>query len=151
MSPSKRENSDITHNKDVTVKLLILDNSAAVYGRLIELLGGIERLAALSIARSLAELPEKLDQLQPNTIVLDVDLPDGRSLPHIEGIRARFPAARIYIFSNHHEFKSHAVALGADAFFDKSLEFEQLIAQLLTDARRIRQIPQEESLYVAQR
>ena len=131
------------------MKLLILDNSSAVYERLIELLGGIESFAALSIARSLAELPEKLEQLQPNTIVLDVDLPDGRSLPHIKDIRTRFRAARIYIFSNHHEYKSHTAAMGAHAFFDKSLEFEQLVAQLLADARRLRQVPQEESLYVA--
>src|SRR5690606_18252592 len=104
--------------------------------RLIELLGGIESLAALSIARSPAELPEKLDQPQPNTIVLDVDLPDGRSLTHIKGIREHVPAARIYIFPNHYQYNTHAVALGADAFFDKSLEFEQLIAQLLADAKQ---------------
>ena len=132
------------------MKLLILDNCSAVYGRLIELLGGIESLAALSIARSLAELPEKLDQLQPNIIVLDVDLPDGRSLMHIKSIREYVPAARIYIFSNHHEYKAHAVALGADAFFDKSLEFEQLVAQLLADAEQTRQNSQKESIYAAQ-
>lgn len=132
------------------MKLLILDNCSAVYGRLIELLGGIESLAALSIARSLAELPEKLDQLQPNIIVLDVDLPDGRSLTHIKSIREHVPAARIYIFSNHYEYKAHAVALGADAFFDKSMEFEQLVAQLLADAEQTRQNSQKESIYAAQ-
>lgn len=140
----------LTHNKDVIVKLLILDNCSAVYGRLIELLGGIESLAALSIARNLAELPEKLDQLKPDSIVLDIDLPDGRSLTYLSRIRTQLPRARIYVFSNHHEYKAHAVALGADAFFDKSLEFEQLIAQLLGDASQSRQASETETIYVAQ-
>jgi DNA-binding NarL/FixJ family response regulator len=116
------------------VKLLIVDNSSAVYRRLIELLGGVESLTALAVARSLAELPDKLLQLRPDIIVLDIDLPDGRSLSHIKRIRAVLPDVRIYLFSNHNEYKSRATSLGADAFFDKSLEFEQLIALLLNDA-----------------
>lgn len=116
------------------MKLLIVDNSSAVYRRLIELLGGVESLTALAVARRLAELPDKLLQLQPDAIVLDIDLPDGRSLSHIKPIRAVLPAIRIYLFSNHNEYRSRAASLGADAFFDKSLEFEQLIAQLLSDA-----------------
>lgn len=131
------------------MKLLILDNCSAVYARLIELLGGIESLTALSIARNLADLPDKLDRFQPNAIVLDVNLPDGRSLTHIKCIRERVPSARIYIFSNHYEYKNHAVNLGADGFFDKSLEFEQLIARLRTDAEKTRQIPQKEPVNAA--
>lgn len=116
------------------MKLLIVDNSSAVYRRLIELLGGVESLTALSVARSLAELPEKLLQLKPDAIVLDIDLPDGSSLAHIKDIRAVLPTVRIYLFSNHNDYKSLATSLGADAFFDKSLEFEQLIDQLLNDS-----------------
>ena len=118
------------------MKLLILDNYSAVYQRLIELLGGVESLAALSIARTLAELPDKLMKLNPDIVVLDVDLPDGRSLRHIKRIKEHVPEARIYIFSNLYEYKAHAAAFGADAFFDKSLEFEQLVDQLLIDAKQ---------------
>lgn len=120
------------------MKLLILDNYSVVYRRLIELLGGIENLGALSVARSLAVLPEKLDTLQPDAVVLDIDLPDGRSLRHIKYIREQVPGARIYIFSNQYEYRAHAAAFGADGFFDKSLEFEQLVDQLLVDTRETR-------------
>jgi DNA-binding NarL/FixJ family response regulator len=126
----------LTHNTDFLVKLLILDNYSAVYRRLIELLGGVESLSALSVARTLAEFPDKLKKLKPDIIVLDVDLPDGRSLHHIKRIREHFPAVRIYIFSNLYEYKAHAATFGADAFFDKSLEFEQLVQQLLADAKQ---------------
>jgi len=136
--------------KNIIVKLLILDNCSAVYGRLLELLGGIERLGALSIACSLAELPEKLIRLQPNVIVMDVDLPDGCSLLHIKKIRRQMPSARLYIFTNHYEYKNHTAALEADAFFDKSLEYEQLIVQLLKDAEQLRTALQKEGFYVAQ-
>lgn len=118
------------------MKLLILDSYSAVYRRLIELLGGVDSVAALSIARTLAELPDKLTTLNPDIVVLDIELPDGRSLQYIKRIREYVPQARIYIFSNLYEYKTHATTFGADAFFDKSLEFEQLVHQLLADAKQ---------------
>lgn len=113
------------------MKLLIADNSSLVYRRLIELLGGVERLTALSVAQSMSDLMAKLIELRPNAVVLDIDLMDGKSLTHIGLIRAAVPDVRIYVFSNHSDCRSRALSLGADAFYDKSLEFEQLIEQLL--------------------
>ena len=44
---------------EVTVKLLIVDDPAAIYGRLLRMLEGVEHLTALSIARSLHEAVAK--------------------------------------------------------------------------------------------
>jgi DNA-binding NarL/FixJ family response regulator len=124
------------------VKLLIVESSKAVHHRLIELLGGVETLTALSVARNLAELTERLEQLHPDTVVLDIDFPDGKSLHHIGAIREKLPNVCIYVFSNHSDCRERALNMGADAFYDKSLEFEQLIETLLAHMLRGQKIVQ---------
>lgn len=113
------------------MKLLIVDDSSAVYRRLISLLGGIERLTALSIARSLVEAQTRCREVHPDAVVLDIDLADGSGLGAIKSIRAECPRATIFVFSNHIEFRALALARGADGFYDKSMEFESLVAHLL--------------------
>lgn len=118
-----------------SVKLLIVDDSSAVYGRLLEMLGGVEHLTALSIARSLHEAVEKGRQLCPDAVVLDVRLPDGSGLDALSAIKKDSPSTRVYMFTNQVEFRDKAMRAGADGFFDKSLEFEALVTKLLgTDA-----------------
>lgn len=113
------------------MKLLIVDDSSAVYGRLLEMLGGVEHLTALAIARSLDEAVEKGLQLRPDAVVLDAQLPDGSGLDALAAIKRDSPATRVYMFTNRIEFRDRALRAGVDGFFDKSLEFEALVAQLL--------------------
>jgi DNA-binding NarL/FixJ family response regulator len=115
------------------MKLLIVDDSSAVYRRLLAMLGGVEQLTALSIARSLDEAVEKSRGFQPDAVVLDVCLPDGSGLDAMRAIKANCPVAQVYIFSNQVEYRDKAIGAGASAFFDKSLEFEALVAHLLGD------------------
>jgi DNA-binding NarL/FixJ family response regulator len=113
------------------MKLLIVDDSSAVYGRLLQMLGGVEHLTALSVARSLREAVEKGRSLSPDAVVLDVRLPDGSGLDALAAIKKDSPHTRVYMFTNQVEFRDKAMRAGADGFFDKSMEFEALVAQLL--------------------
>jgi DNA-binding NarL/FixJ family response regulator len=113
------------------VKLLIVDDSSAVYGRLLEMLGGVEHLTALAVARSLNGAVEKNRLLHPDAVVLDVRLPDGCGLDALASIKRDSPNTRVYMFTNQIEFRDKALRAGADGFFDKSMEFEALVAQLL--------------------
>jgi DNA-binding NarL/FixJ family response regulator len=116
------------------VKLLIVDDASAVYRRLIELLGGVERLTALSVARSLGEAVIKCRELRPDAVVMDIDLPDGNGLDAIQSIKSLCPKARVLVFSNRVEYSGKAIEQGADRFYDKSLQFEGLITHLLFTA-----------------
>lgn len=113
------------------MKLLIVDDSSAVYGRLLEMLGGVEHLTALSIARSLHEAVEKNRLLCPDAVVLDVRLPDGCGLDALSTIKKDSPNTRVYMFTNQIEFRDKALRAGADGFFDKSMEFTSLVARLM--------------------
>ncbi len=112
------------------MKLLIVDDSSAVYGRLLAMLGGVEHLTALSIARSLQEADDKSRGFCPDAAVLDMNLPDGNGLDALRVIKRNCPNAHVFMFSNQVEFRDMSMQAGADGFFDKSLEFEALIARL---------------------
>jgi DNA-binding NarL/FixJ family response regulator len=125
------------------VKLLIVDDSSAVYGRLLAMLGGVEHLTALSIARSLLEADDKSRDFCPDAAVLDMNLPDGNGLDALRVIKRNCPNAQVYMFSNQVEFRDLARQAGADGFYDKSLEFEALVARLAA-ADAIPELPQEQ-------
>jgi DNA-binding NarL/FixJ family response regulator len=112
------------------VKLLIVDDSSAVYSRLLAMLGGVEHLTALSIARSLQEVDQKSRSFCPDTAVLDMNLPDCNGLDALYVIKRNCPNAHVFMFSNQIEFRDKANLAGADGFYDKSLEFEALVARL---------------------
>lgn len=112
------------------MKLLIVDDSSAVYRRLIELLGGVESLTALAVARTLREAQEKCRSFRPDAVVLDLELPDGSGLEAIASLKSVEPPPCVCIFSNRVDRRSQALALGADSFYDKSLEFENLVRAL---------------------
>ncbi len=113
------------------MKLLIVDDSSAVYGRLLAMLGGVEHLTALSIARSLQEADEKSQAFCPDAVVLDMNLPDGNGLDALYLIKRNCPNTQVFMFTNQVEFRDKARQAGADGFFDKSLEFEALVSRLV--------------------
>lgn len=120
------------------MKLLIVDDSSAIYGRLIEMLGGVEHLTAVAVARTLREAVAKGRELLPDAVVLDTELADGNGLDALAEIKFHSPHTRFYMFSNQLEQRGKAKLAGVDGFFDKSLEFEALVAQLLgTNAHTI--------------
>ncbi len=116
------------------MKLLIVDDSSAVYGRLLAMLGGVEHLTALSIARTVYEADEKSRDFCPDVAVLDFQLPDGNGLDALRVIKRNCPNARTLMFSNQVEFRDRARLAGADGFFDKSLEFDALVAYLADES-----------------
>jgi two-component system response regulator DesR len=120
---------------ELDVKLLLVDESSAMSGRLLAMLGGMKHITALSIARSLRQADEKSRELCPDTAVVDMSLPDGNGLDALYVIKRNCPNAHVYMFSNQIEFRDKARQAGADGFYDKSLEFEALVIRLEDEDR----------------
>ncbi len=117
------------------MKLLIVDDSRAVRSRLGALLAPIRSLATEQAA-SLGEAAAILERFRPDALVLDIQLPDGNGLSLLETVKRSHPATRVMMFSNHLAYRQRCLSLGADAFFDKSMDFEDLIDRIRRDAER---------------
>lgn len=87
-------------------------------------------MTGVCVARSLHETVRKCASFAPDVAVVDGRLPDGSGLDAAKIIKFCCPTSHVYLFSNHPEYRIRALESGFDGFFDKSLEFEALVARL---------------------
>ena len=78
-------------------------------------------------------LLEKVHDLHPDLLIIDVEMPYINGFDAIKRIRLNNTFAKIVVLSMHEEtvFSQEAYMLGADAYLNKSMESMQLIDSLL--------------------
>lgn len=114
------------------MRILIVDDSPLVWRHLLDMLRDLSFVSLLAYARSLAEARRCLDGFTPDLLVLDISLPDGNGLDLLQSVQAAGLPTRVALFTNVPELRSISLALGADWYFDKSLDFKQLL-ELMND------------------
>ena len=129
------------------LRALLVDDSVAVRTRLAELILRTGRVAEVVQAGSLEQARGILNREPFDAAVLDLELPDGSGLELIAELKERSPTMLLIMLTNYPsaEFRSRCMALGADHFLDKTLEFQritELLAQ--TSARAADESPQRE-------
>lgn len=119
------------------MRVLVIDPSALVRTRLVARLteAGLDivgQATSSALARGYARITS------PDAIVLDVELADRGGLALIGELKKIAPNALVVVLTNALPYRRYCLQLGADAFLDKSADFDAL-AELLTQARpRIR-------------
>ena len=105
-------------------KALIIDDEADICF----LLGNVLKQKNYEVVNSntLKEGRNKLQELKPELLFLDINLPDGSSLGSIKGIRKDFPDLKIVVMSAHdgNAEKKTAIQSGANFFLSKPLSQE---------------------------
>ncbi|AFL75931.1 response regulator [Thiocystis violascens] len=114
------------------MRVLIVDDSPAVWRRLFDMLEEFPSVSLLAYANTLAEARRFLAGCRPDLLVLDLSLPDGNGLDLLQGLRAAGMDTKVAVFSNDPDLRRHSLDRGADWHFDKSLEFPLLLS-LLSD------------------
>jgi DNA-binding NarL/FixJ family response regulator len=119
------------------MKLLIVEDSAPIRASLLGLLEGIEGLGTVHTAASLAQALDIVRRESPGLVILDLQLPDGNAMHQIGTMKALSPATRIAVLTNDaNQFvRDKCLKAGANWFFDKSTEFEKVIAVAGQQAR----------------
>lgn len=114
------------------MNILVVDDSELIRLRLvrqIEALPGVERVMTASGCL----LAQHLVASQPPAlVVLDLHLPDGDPVRLIPQFKLDHPDLKVAVLTNDATDynRRRCLQAGADWFFDKSTEFEQLLAQL---------------------
>lgn len=108
------------------MKLLIVEDSRLIGERLCAAfadLPAIETSVVDGVAAGLA----RFSAWQPDLAIVDAELPDGSGIEVLRAFKRERPTMRVLMFSNYPVFRRRSEHFGADAFFDKSHEFEALI------------------------
>lgn len=108
--------------------LLLIDQSLVVLERMIPLLEALPNVQFVLHAGTYERAMGLLGEMQPNMILMDIDLPDGSGIELLRTVKARFENVIVFVTTNFvtDQYRDLCQRLGARAFFDKSGDYEEI-------------------------
>lgn len=121
---------DCNRTMDHSMKIFVLEDSAAVRERLIEMIREIEDIEVVGEADRFETAVAGITNTRPDVAILDIRLADGAGsgIDVLNEVRKTLPAIRAIVLSNYatpQHLKASADA-GAEYFLDKSQDFERI-------------------------
>ena len=106
--------------------VLVVDDSTAVRSRMCALLAEWPRLQVVADTGDGLEAILLFERCRPSAVVLDIQLPGLTGVEILGRIKTVSPDCKVVMLTSFHQPRLREVCkiLGADAFFNKSLEFE---------------------------
>ena len=118
------------------MRVFIVDDSLLIWARLIEILSEIEGIKVVGFAGRPDEAVERIMELEPDMVILDIKLYGGSGIDVLRNIKREKPDTVVAMFSNYSypEYREKCFQLGADYFLDKSREFDMITDIMLKKA-----------------
>jgi DNA-binding NarL/FixJ family response regulator len=119
-------------SRRIQMKVFIADDSGAVVKRLTDLLEEVPGAQLVGQASDVPEAVEGVQQLRPDVLILDLQMPKGTGLDVLRAIRVDHPHLYVLICTNfpYPQLREECFNAGANFFLDKSAEFEKIPAIL---------------------
>jgi DNA-binding response OmpR family regulator len=119
------------------MNVLIVDDSAALRGRLATMLLEVDRVQ-VGQAEDGVQAILAIQLLAPDAVILDLRLPGVSGFDVLRAIKRRQPAPLVVVLTNYpcEQYRSWCLEAGADLFFDKATEFAKVLEVLQPLARR---------------
>jgi DNA-binding NarL/FixJ family response regulator len=116
------------------MRAFIVDDSAIVRMRLAELLATDTEVTVVGQAGTVAAALQEIPRLQPEFVLLDIQLPDGDGISVLQAVKRMTPAPAVVMFTNYADqcYRQRCEIAGADCFLDKSKQFDQIPEVLRT-------------------
>ncbi len=111
------------------MKVLIVDDSAALRQRLVGMLSKIKQLDIVGDVANVSAAHAAVRTLQPDLIVLDLRLGDGSGMEVLREAKQHHPDTKVIILTNFPEpqYERKCAELGADFFLCKSTDSHRLV------------------------
>ena len=75
----------------------------------------------------------RLQRLLPDTVILDIRLPDDSGIQLLRQIKSGYPGIKVIMLTNYdlQQYRRQCLRLGADYFLNKTQEFEKMVPAVL--------------------
>lgn len=119
------------------MQIIIADDHMLLRAGLRQLIESLGDFEVIDEASSNQETLKKLEQNQPDVLLLDISMPDGNGLEIAPGIHKQWPSIKILILSMHSDMEhvTHALASGVNGFLVKDSAPDELAMALRTVKR----------------
>ena len=112
-----------------TRNILLTDDSPIILENLKSIFSDLENIGIIDWAENVEDAKNILTEGETDIAVFDIQLPDGTGFELLKWVKSLFPQIIVIMFSNNAEeiYREIAKEYGADYFFDKSTQIEELI------------------------
>ena len=120
----------------VNLKVFITDDSATVRERLEAMVSALPGITVVGQAQDAPEAMDGIRRTRPDVVILDVRMPGKNGIDVLRRLKKMQPAPKVIMLTNYayQQYRKKCEQAGADFFFDKSTEFDQ-IPQALEQVR----------------
>lgn len=110
-------------------QVLIIDDSPQIRKRIAALLSESSQIHIAGEAGSGRQALAAVAQMRPDTVILDIHLPDQSGISLLKTFKAHYPDMRIIMLTNldDERYRHQCRRLGADHFLSKTMEFEKIV------------------------
>jgi DNA-binding NarL/FixJ family response regulator len=114
------------------VRVFIADDSKAILDRLRALVSEFDEVEVVGEAAAGAEALESIMRVQPDVVILDIQMPLGNRISVLEAIRKANPDVLVIMLTNYPfpQYEKRCRTAGADFFLDKSGQFHEITSIL---------------------
>ena len=114
------------------LRVVLVEDSAMLRGMLCEMLAELDGVGVVADAADEQGALSQLEQHHADLAIVDLELSAGSGLGVLSRLKAepeRFGRPRAVVFSNHGHstVRARCTALGAEHFFDKSFQLDDLL------------------------
>jgi DNA-binding NarL/FixJ family response regulator len=122
------------------MKVLIVDDSSVIRGRLVGLLAEIDGVIVVGEAETPREALKLIKLLVPDIVLLDIRLREGNGIEVLQQVKLLYPGVVVIVLTNYPypQYRVVSATMGADHFFHKSNELSQVMVTVkaMAEARR---------------
>jgi len=114
--------------KATALRLLIVDHSEIVSERLKAILSEVPMVETISQARDQQEARESVHKLNPDVVIVDIQMPGGGGINLIHEIKKVPKPPLLIVLTNQSspQYRRKCMEARVDFFFDKSTEFDRV-------------------------
>jgi DNA-binding NarL/FixJ family response regulator len=116
-------------NETDHIRVFIVDDHPAIVEAIRDEIENTLDIEVCGTARSLTKSFSKIEEAQPDVVVLDISLEDGHGLDLLQNIRSQCPDIQVIVFSMYDEmvYAERTMRLGASGYLMKKQPLDTLI------------------------
>ena len=122
----------LKYPKGKIMKVVVVDDSPIVRARLIQRLNEIFGVTQSMPAGDPIEAEQLIKDCSPDLVILDIRMPELSGIELLKRVKEFDPTIIVIILTNYPypQYKEQAYQVGADYFFSKSDEFEEVFTTI---------------------
>ena len=110
------------------MKILVVDDSRILRQRIISLISDIPGVVIVAEAESSVDAMKHIEKLKPDVMIMDIRMPNGSGIELLKNTQNKYDSLIKIVLTNYPllQYKEKCLELGANYFFDKSSETENV-------------------------